>query len=54
MGVVMAPAETRHSEVLTDKAMRQRAANLGGKIQAEDGVAKAVAVIEKNGKRYQP
>jgi sterol 3beta-glucosyltransferase len=37
-------------EVMTDKAMRQRAANLGAKIQAEDGIARAVAVIEEIGK----
>lgn len=41
---------------VTDKSMRQRAANLGSKIQAEDGVAKAVAIvqeIEKRGIVYQ-
>jgi sterol 3beta-glucosyltransferase len=39
--------------VLTDQTMRQRAADLGTKIQAEDGIAGAVAVveqIEKHGK----
>ncbi|MFN8442182.1 MAG: glycosyltransferase [Caldilineaceae bacterium] len=32
---------------LTDQTMRQRAAELGSKIQAENGVANAVAAIEK-------
>lgn len=32
---------------LTDQTMRQRAANLGAKIQAEDGIANAVAVIQE-------
>jgi hypothetical protein len=31
---------------LTDQKMRQRASDLGAKIQAEDGVARAVAVIQ--------
>jgi sterol 3beta-glucosyltransferase len=31
---------------VTDRVMRQRAANLGAKIQAEDGIANAVRVIE--------
>ncbi len=34
-------------QAVTDPAMRQRAAELGSKIQAEDGVARAVAVIEQ-------
>ncbi len=34
-------------QAVTDPAMRQRAAKLGSKIQAEDGVARAVAVIEQ-------
>ena len=33
-------------EAVTDQAMRQRAANLGVSIRAEDGVARAVAVIQ--------
>jgi UDP:flavonoid glycosyltransferase YjiC (YdhE family) len=32
---------------ITDKAMRQRAADLGSKIQAEDGVACAVEIIQQ-------
>ncbi len=36
---------------ITDAAMRQRAADLGSRIQAEDGVARAVAVIDQLGKR---
>jgi sterol 3beta-glucosyltransferase len=32
---------------VTDQAMRQRAADLGKKIRAEDGIANAVAVIEQ-------
>jgi UDP:flavonoid glycosyltransferase YjiC (YdhE family) len=32
--------------VVSDQAMRQRAANLGAKIRAEDGVARAVAVVQ--------
>jgi sterol 3beta-glucosyltransferase len=32
--------------VVTDRVMRQRAANLGAKIQAEDGIANAVRAIE--------
>lgn len=32
---------------LTDQTMRQHAANLGAKIRAEDGIAKAVAVIQE-------
>ncbi len=31
----------------SDPSMRQQAAELGRKIQAEDGIAKAIAVIEK-------
>ncbi len=34
---------------LTDQTMRQRAANLGSRIQAEDGIARAVAVVEHIG-----
>lgn len=34
-------------KVVTDKTISQRAMNLGSKIQAEDGVAKAVAVIQE-------
>jgi len=36
---------------VTDQAMRQRAANLGAKIQAEDGIARAVAVVQQIEKR---
>jgi UDP:flavonoid glycosyltransferase YjiC (YdhE family) len=32
---------------VTDQTMRQRAANLGAKIQAEDGIARAVAVVQQ-------
>jgi sterol 3beta-glucosyltransferase len=32
---------------VTDQTMRQRAAELGAKIRAEDGVARAVAVVEQ-------
>jgi len=31
----------------TDQTMRQRAANLGAKIRAEDGIARAVAVVQQ-------
>jgi len=33
--------------VISDKAMRQRAADLGSKIQVEDGIARAVEIIEQ-------
>jgi sterol 3beta-glucosyltransferase len=33
-------------EAVTDPAMRQRAAHLGSNIRAEDGIARAVAVIQ--------
>ena len=36
-------------QVLTDQTMRQHAADLGSKIQAEDGIARAVAVIQQDG-----
>ncbi|MBE9216730.1 hypothetical protein IQ247_29440 [Plectonema cf. radiosum LEGE 06105] len=36
---------------MTDSSMRQRAADLGAKIQAEDGVANAVAIIKEMEKR---
>ena len=42
--------------VVTDQTMRQRAAILGSKIQAEDGIARAVAVvqhIEERGAAYR-
>jgi sterol 3beta-glucosyltransferase len=32
---------------VTDRSMRQRAAELGSKIRAEDGIAQAVQVIER-------
>ncbi|KJH69575.1 glycosyltransferase [Aliterella atlantica] len=35
---------------VSDRAMRQRAADLGAKIQAEDGVANAVASVQELGK----
>ncbi len=38
---------------VTDQAMRQRADNLGSIIQAEDGVARAVAVVELIGERKE-
>ena len=44
-------AEAIH-RTMTDRSMRQRAADLGAKIQAEDGIANAVAIvhaIEKHG-----
>jgi hypothetical protein len=34
-------------EALTDQTMRQRAANLGSKIQAEDGITRAVALVQQ-------
>jgi sterol 3beta-glucosyltransferase len=43
-------AESIH-RVVSDQAMRQRAATLGAKIQAEDGVANAVAIIHELEKR---
>ena len=36
---------------VTDQAMRQRAADLGAKIRAEDGVARAVEVVAQVEKR---
>jgi sterol 3beta-glucosyltransferase len=42
-------------KVVTDQAMRQRAADIGAKIQAENGIANAVAIvqeIEKRGTSY--
>jgi UDP:flavonoid glycosyltransferase YjiC (YdhE family) len=36
---------------VTDQEMRQRAADLGRKIQAEDGVARAVEIIRKSRER---
>jgi sterol 3beta-glucosyltransferase len=39
-------AEAIH-RVMNDRAMQQRAANLGAKIQAEDGVANAVAIVQE-------
>jgi sterol 3beta-glucosyltransferase len=39
-------AEAIHQAV-TDRLMRQRAAELGAKIQAEDGLANAVAIVHK-------
>jgi len=38
---------TRIERAVTDKAMRKKAAGLGAKIQAEDGVARAVQFIEQ-------
>jgi sterol 3beta-glucosyltransferase len=35
-------------ETVTDKCMRQRAAELGSKIRADDGIANAVGIIERN------
>ena len=43
-------AEAIHRAV-TDGAMRQRAADLGAKIQAEDGIANAVAIVQEIEKR---
>lgn len=34
-------------QAVTDQTMRQRAAHLGSKIQAEDGTARAVAVVQQ-------
>ena len=34
-------------DAVTDQTMRQRAAHLGSKIQAEDGIARAVAVVQQ-------
>jgi sterol 3beta-glucosyltransferase len=36
---------------MTDRAMRQRAADLGAKIQSEDGIASAVAIVKEIEKR---
>ena len=36
---------------VADQAMRQRAANIGARIRAEDGVARAVAVVQQIGRR---
>ncbi|MFB2892206.1 glycosyltransferase [Aerosakkonemataceae cyanobacterium BLCC-F50] len=38
-------------QAVTDEKMRERAANLGAKIQAENGVANAVAIVENIEKR---
>ncbi|MBD2183438.1 glycosyltransferase family 1 protein [Planktothrix sp. FACHB-1355] len=38
-------------QAVSDRTMRQRAANLGAKIQAEDGIANAVAVVKEIEKR---
>lgn len=38
-------------KAVTDQAMRQRAAHLGSKIQAEDGIARAVAIVQQIEKR---
>jgi UDP:flavonoid glycosyltransferase YjiC (YdhE family) len=38
-------------EAVTDQTMRQRAAHLGSRIQAEDGIARAVAVVQQTEKR---
>lgn len=38
-------------QAVTDQTLRQRAANLGSKIRAEDGVARAVAVVQQMEKR---
>jgi sterol 3beta-glucosyltransferase len=38
-------------QAVTDQTMRQRAANLGSKIQSEDGIASAVAVVGEIEKR---
>ena len=38
-------------KAVTDQKMRQRAANLGAKIQTEDGIANAVAVVQEIEKR---
>lgn len=38
-------------KAVTDRTMRQRAANLGIKIQAEDGIASVVAVVQEIEKR---
>jgi sterol 3beta-glucosyltransferase len=41
--VVASPSENR---VVIDRFMRQRAANLGAKIQTDDGIASEVAVVD--------
>ncbi len=56
LGVGTAPIPRKHltverlataiDRVASDRSMRQRAAELGAKIQAEDGIANAVALIE--------
>jgi sterol 3beta-glucosyltransferase len=38
-------------EAVTNQAMRQRAADLGGRIRAEDGIARAVAVVQQIAER---
>ncbi len=38
---------TAIGQVVTDRAMRQRAADLGATIQAEDGIGNAVALVQK-------
>jgi sterol 3beta-glucosyltransferase len=59
LGVGTAPIPRKHLTVeklaqaidraVTDPIMRQRAAELGAKIQSEDGIANAVRVIESIG-----
>jgi sterol 3beta-glucosyltransferase len=38
-------------KVMTDQGMRQRAAELGKRIQAGDGIARAVAIIQRSEER---
>ena len=58
LGIGPQPIPRRHLTVnnlaeaiqcaVTDRTMQKNAANLGERIRAENGIAQAVAVIEKN------
>ncbi len=39
-------------QVVTDQTMRERAAQIGAKIRAEDGIAQAVGIIQEFGERF--
>jgi UDP:flavonoid glycosyltransferase YjiC (YdhE family) len=50
-GLEFWPVEGDVQDIVQNKDMRQRAAGLGSKIQAEDGVARAVEIIQQIDKR---
>jgi sterol 3beta-glucosyltransferase len=51
LGVGTAPIPRKQLTAVTDRLMHQRAANLGMKIQAEDGIANAIRAIESIDRR---